>query len=64
VDSSNQGQGQGGPNGGEDASCSGDGECVDDESGGGNSSSGSDDGADSGNSGNSGNSGKGKGKKK
>jgi len=31
VDSSNPGQGKGGPNGGVDASCTGDGECVDDE---------------------------------
>jgi hypothetical protein len=35
VDSSNPGQGVGGPNGAEDPSCSGDGPCVDDESHGG-----------------------------
>ena len=35
VDSSNKGQGQGGPNGGVDESCDGTGECVDDESKGG-----------------------------
>ena len=39
VDSSNPGQGGGGPNGGVDASCDGSGDCVDDESGGGSSSS-------------------------
>jgi len=31
VDSSNKGQGQGGPNGGVDESCDGTGDCVDDE---------------------------------
>jgi hypothetical protein len=31
VDSSNKGQGSGGPTGGVDESCTGDGECVDDE---------------------------------
>ncbi len=35
VDSSNKGQGKGGPTGGVDESCDGDGECVDDESSGG-----------------------------
>lgn len=38
VDSSNPGQGAGGPNGDTDASCDGSGECVDDESGGGGAS--------------------------
>ena len=37
VDSSNPGQGGGGPNGAEDSSCDGTGECVDDESKGGGS---------------------------
>lgn len=36
VDSSNPGQGKGGPNGAEDSSCNG-GTCVDDEAGGGGS---------------------------
>ncbi len=35
VDSSNKGQGNGGPTGGADESCDGSGDCVDDESGGG-----------------------------
>jgi hypothetical protein len=38
VDSSNPGQGGGGPNGSVDESCSGDGSCVDDEGSGGGSS--------------------------
>jgi hypothetical protein len=37
VDSSNPGGGDGGPNGSVDASCDGDGACVDDESSGGGS---------------------------
>ncbi len=37
VDSSNPGQGGGGPNGEVDESCTGEGECVDDESSPGNS---------------------------
>jgi hypothetical protein len=37
VDSSNPGQGGGGPNGSTDASCDGSGECVDDEGSGGGS---------------------------
>ncbi len=37
VDSSNPGQGDGGPNGGVDESCPSGGECVDDEAGGGSS---------------------------
>jgi hypothetical protein len=41
VDSSNPSQGKGGPNGAVDESCDGTGECVDDESGGGSTSSGS-----------------------
>jgi hypothetical protein len=40
VDSSNPGQGKGGPNGGVDESCDGSGACVDDESTGGGSSKG------------------------
>jgi hypothetical protein len=38
VDSSNLGQGNGGPNGDTDASCDGSGTCVDDESSGGGAS--------------------------
>ena len=37
VDSSNPGQGGGGPNGAVDSSCDGSGTCVDDEAGGGSS---------------------------
>jgi hypothetical protein len=51
VDSSNPGNGHGGPNGEEDASCSGSGECVDDESsaGGGSPSNGGGNGNSGGN---------------
>lgn len=41
VDSSNPGKGKGGPNGAVDESCDGTGECIDDENGGGSTSSGS-----------------------
>ena len=64
VDSSNPGQGNGGPNGGVDESCNGTEECVDDENGGGSSSGSSDSGSSPGNSGNGNGNGNGNGKKK
>jgi len=59
VDSSNAGQGQGGPNGGVDESCDGTGDCVDDEI----NNGGSDTDTES-TTGNGNGNGKGKGKKK